>query len=94
MFQTAFYCWLVHAKVGQDQRAFGAFAAVAFPLGRPFAGGGQHRIRMGCIAGEGEGGETFEPPEAGQHEGGSFAGAGLRGSRKVVFVNGRDCLRL
>ena len=38
--------------------------------------------------------ETFGPPEAGQHEGGSFAGAGLRGGRKVLFVNGRDCLRL
>ena len=49
---------------------------------------------MGCIAGEGKDSETFEPPEAGQHEGGSFAGAGLRGGQKVVFVNGRDCLRL
>lgn len=46
---------------------------------------------MGCIVGEGE---AFEPIEAGQHEGGSFAGAGLRGGQKVVFVNGRDCLRL
>jgi len=48
----------------------------------------------GASRGRGKGSETFEPPEAGQHEGGSFAGAGLRGSLKVVFVNGRDCLRL
>ena len=56
VFQTAFYCWLVHAEIGQDKRAFGAFAAARpFRLVGRFAGEGQHRIRMGCIAGEGEG---------------------------------------
>ena len=38
----------------------------------------------GASRGRRKGSETFEPPEAGQHEGGSFAGAGLRGSQGRV----------
>ena len=54
-----------------------------------FAGGGEHQHPDGVHGGGGgSGGEAFEPLEAGQHEGGGFAGAGLRGGQEVVSGEG------
>ena len=54
-----------------------------------FAGGGEHQHPNWVHGGGGgSGGEAFEPLEAGQHEGGGFAGAGLRGGQEVVSGKG------